>query len=237
MDGRGRGGVTWGTVGQLRSLRGAQVERDLATQLTRGATDNRTRLGTVTSVSGSPPVYQVLVSGTTIGSIKAVSGLGLYVGDTVIIARNGADWRIVGVTNNALRSWTPVWVASTTAPSLGTTAAGAVQTGAWRMIGPTTMWVQWELRIGTDGSGGSGVYSVNGLPLTTAPINQAIAVFIGAGASGNTRYAGVGDISPGATSVSRIGANGQNLGVGSTAPAAFGPGCFLIGTGTIEVVF
>jgi hypothetical protein len=229
-----------GRVGELAELQQNLAVGALAARIRRQQAPPLVKEGTVQSIqmSGQQPTYTVLVDGSSWAGARILSHCGgPLTGDTVwLILIGEADWWIIGGPWGDLRSWTPTWVASITNPTLGTAPNGAVQVGRWRMVGPTTMWVNFKVILGSDGTAGSGTYSVNGLPLTTAAYEQVVPVFLFAGSSGNTRYSVQGIVSASTTSVVRLAATGQAPGITNAAPAAIGAGCGMTGTAVLEVV-
>lgn len=218
-----------GQVRPLAELRVAHLQDDLAEALLVPEEDPPFRQGVISSVqAGVPPTYTVLHAGVLIPGLQSVSGLGLLPGDVVFLSRNRGDWSIVGARPPALRTWTPQLTGTTTNPNIGNGTA----TGTYRMLGPTTMWLQLRIAMGTTGTvAGSGFVGVGDLPLPAAEESIVTMMLM----ANNVRYAAAGVVNVAGLTISRIAAQGTGgLGVTYAAPPSFQ---VLNGTGVIEVAF
>lgn len=231
--------IVTGDVAQLAHVR-ASATRRLASKLRPARPAGLLRQGVVQSIqmTAQAPTYTVLVNGTSIPGVRAITPMGLLTGDTVYVLPDAGDWSIVGGVWGDVRAWVPVLAAASgTAPALGTAASGAIQVGAYRMTGPTTMWLTFALRFGsTSANVGTGIYSVTGLPLNIAAYEQVVPVFGLFGTSGTIRYAMTGVIGAGTNQISRLAATGQTQGASSTTPGMMMAGGGFSGTALLEVV-
>lgn len=81
------------------------------------------------------------------------------VGDTVRIEWRGQPTAVGVIGGGAWTTYTPAWDASTTTPTIG----NGTLTGAWRMVGRTSMAWRLQLVFGSTSTAGSGTYTF-GLP-------------------------------------------------------------------------
>jgi hypothetical protein len=198
------------------SMRTQNAIGKLAKQLSTGQAADALglRLGVVQSVAytpGNPVSYQVDVGGTVV-TAETLSTVGAIQFDTVMVLKQGPNWTIVALAgaSSVVKSFQPILTAGTTNPTL------SASEGLWRMLGPTSMWISYNMTIATAGSGS---YSVSGCPLPVA-YDQTING-LWSGASGNQRFSAAGyfNQSGDPTQIVRVGVAGTpSTGVGSTGP-------------------
>jgi hypothetical protein len=197
------------------------------------------RQGVVTAVSsvapGQTPTYTVTVGGVSV-TATCIGTCGPLPGDTVMIIRQGPDWMILGLApaSAGLKPWTPQLLATATNPTIGTGSA----VGWYRMVGPTTMWLNFD--ITADSSIGSGSYQIGGLPLSVVFDETLPIMFMPMVGGALTRWPGIGHIQVTApTLITRIGIGYDgtrvNSGASSTGPTNQSTPLRVAGTGTLEV--